>query len=133
MRCEVHIPHPDTGEPVLVTREEIRKHAEADHRVLEAAERYAGRRARWHGRLVRALRQHGDDGTSLGDALRRAAADLVVVYRFDTRDWPHLRAFRYARLAPPRAPNSYGFGTLTEHPYGVEEYAQGGAVRAYSP
>ncbi len=34
---EVRVPHPNTGETVPVTREEIWKHAEADHRVLEAA------------------------------------------------------------------------------------------------
>jgi hypothetical protein len=47
----------------VVTPEEILQHAEADHRVLEAAERYAERQARWHGHLIRALsaarrRQH---------------------------------------------------------------------------
>ncbi len=41
----VRPPHPATGEPVLVTREEILEHAKADHRVLEAAERYPGRQA----------------------------------------------------------------------------------------
>jgi hypothetical protein len=36
----VRVPHPDTGELVLLTREEIIEHAEADGRVLEAAQRY---------------------------------------------------------------------------------------------
>ncbi len=34
---------------------------------------------RWHGRLIRALRPYGDDSTSVGEAVRRAAADLGVV------------------------------------------------------
>ncbi len=38
---EVSMPHPDAGELVLVTREEILQHSEADHQVLEAAERCA--------------------------------------------------------------------------------------------
>ncbi len=63
---EVRVPHPDTGEMVLVTREEIREHAEADHRVLVSADRYAETQARWHGRLIRALRPYSDDSTSVG-------------------------------------------------------------------
>ena len=42
------------------------------------AERYAERQSPWHGRLIHALRTYGDDSTSVGDALRRAAADLGV-------------------------------------------------------
>jgi hypothetical protein len=38
---EVRVSHPDTGEMVLVTREEILEHAGADRRALEAAERYS--------------------------------------------------------------------------------------------
>jgi hypothetical protein len=63
---------------VLVTCEVILEHAEADQRVLEAAERYSVWHAAGHGRLVRALRLCGDDSTSVGDAVRRAAADLAV-------------------------------------------------------
>jgi hypothetical protein len=37
---EVRVTHPGTGELVLVTREEILKHADDDRRVLEAALRY---------------------------------------------------------------------------------------------
>jgi hypothetical protein len=37
--------HPDTGELVLITREDILKHAEADDRALEPADRY-GKRGR---------------------------------------------------------------------------------------
>ncbi len=61
---KVYVPHPDTGESVLVTHEKVREHAEADHRVLEAAERYSARQARWLGRLLRALRPYGDDSTT---------------------------------------------------------------------
>ncbi len=75
---EVHVPHPDTGEMVLVTRQEIREHGEADHRVLEAAAQYTERQMRWHGRLIRALRPYGDDSTSVGDAFRRADADIGI-------------------------------------------------------
>ncbi len=39
----VHVPHPETGELVLVTREEILEHAEADSRVLDADVRYEER------------------------------------------------------------------------------------------
>jgi flavin-dependent dehydrogenase len=46
--------------------------------VLEAAQRYAARQAAWHGRLIRALRPHGDDVTSVGEAVRRAAGGLGV-------------------------------------------------------
>ena len=45
---------------------------------MEAATRYSERQVRWHERLIRALRPHGDDGTSVGDALCRAAADLRI-------------------------------------------------------
>ncbi len=57
---EVRVPHPDTGEMVLVTRQEMPEHGEAAHRVLEAAERYTERQMRWHDRLIRALRPYGD-------------------------------------------------------------------------
>jgi hypothetical protein len=42
---EVRMPHLDTGEMVLVTREELLEHADADHRVLEppSATRRGGR------------------------------------------------------------------------------------------
>jgi hypothetical protein len=33
---EVHVPHRETSEPVLVSREEILEHTEVDGRVLEA-------------------------------------------------------------------------------------------------
>ena len=74
------MPHPDAGELVLVlvTREQIIEHAEADGRVLEAARRYEERQARRHGRLIAALRPYGDRTTSVGDALRRAAQDLGI-------------------------------------------------------
>jgi hypothetical protein len=74
----VRVPHPDTGELVLVTREQILENAEADHQVLEAAERYTERQMRWHGRLIRALRPYGDRSTSVGEAVRRAAQDLGI-------------------------------------------------------
>ena len=45
----VRVPHPDTGELVLVTREEIIEHAEADGRVLEAAQRYEEKQLRYTG------------------------------------------------------------------------------------
>jgi hypothetical protein len=63
---------------VLVTRAEIREHAADDLRVLEAAHRYADQQTRWHSRLIRALERYGDDATSVGDALHRAAADLGI-------------------------------------------------------
>jgi hypothetical protein len=75
---DVSVPHPDTGDLVPVTREEILEHAEADHRGLVAAERYAVRQAAWHGRLIRALRPYGDD-----NHMRRgggAAAGLGLGY-----------------------------------------------------
>ena len=53
---EVRVPHPETGELVLVTREEILEHTEADGRVLEADGRYERRQALWYERLRRALR-----------------------------------------------------------------------------
>ena len=74
----VHVPHPDTGELVLVTREEVIEHAEADGRVLEAARRYEEKQAQRHERLIRALRPYGDRSTSVGDAVRRAASDLGI-------------------------------------------------------
>jgi hypothetical protein len=74
----VRVLHPDTGELVLVTREEIIEHAAADGRVLEAAHSYSGRQACWHSRLIRALEPYGNDSTSVGDALNRAAADLGI-------------------------------------------------------
>jgi hypothetical protein len=74
----VHVPHPDTGELVPVTREEIIEHAEADGRVLEAAERYEEARADWHRRFIRALRPYGDGDTPIPDALDRAASDLGI-------------------------------------------------------
>lgn len=74
----VRVPYPDTGELVLVTREEIIEHADADGRVLEAALRYEERQARSHGRLIAALRPYGDRTTSVDDAMRRAAADLGI-------------------------------------------------------
>ena len=74
----VRVPHPVAGELVLITREEILEHAEADHGVLEAAERYTERQSRWHGRLIRALRPYGNRGMSVGEAVRRAAQDLGI-------------------------------------------------------
>ena len=72
------MPHPDTGELVLVTREEIIEHAEADGRLLEAAQRYAEKQAQRHGRLLAALRPHGNRTTSVGGAVRRASAELGI-------------------------------------------------------
>jgi hypothetical protein len=72
------VPHPDTGEMVLVTRGDILEHAYHDGRVLEAADRYAARQARWHARLIRALRPYGDRSTSVGEAVRPAAQDLGI-------------------------------------------------------
>jgi hypothetical protein len=46
---ETRVPHPETGELVLVTRKEIREHGEADHRVLEAAQRHREQQMRWQG------------------------------------------------------------------------------------
>jgi hypothetical protein len=69
---------PDTGELVLGTREEIVEHAEADRRALEAAQRYEEKQLRWHRRLSAALRPYGDRTTSVGDAVRQAAADLRI-------------------------------------------------------
>jgi hypothetical protein len=63
---------------VLVTREEILKHTDADHRVLEADVRYKNDEARWHGWLIRALRPYGDRSTSVGDAVQRAPQDLGI-------------------------------------------------------
>ena len=63
---------------MLVTREEIIEHAEADGRVLEAAQRYEEKQAQRHGRLIAALRPYGDRTTSIDDAVRRAAADLGI-------------------------------------------------------
>ena len=46
--------------------------------MLKAASTYAGRQARWHGRLMRAIAPYGDDSASVGEALHRAAADLWI-------------------------------------------------------
>ena len=72
------MPHPDTGELVLVTREEILEHADADRRVLDADVRYEEGQASWHRRLIRALQPYGDRSTSVGEAVERAARDLGV-------------------------------------------------------
>jgi hypothetical protein len=40
---DVEVVHPDTGELVLITQDDVLTHAEADDRALEAAERYEGR------------------------------------------------------------------------------------------
>jgi len=71
----VHVPHPDTGDLVLVTREEVARHGADDLRVLNFALRYDEAPMRWHERLIRALRRYGDRGTSVGEVPRRAAAD----------------------------------------------------------
>jgi len=75
---EVRVPHPETGEMVLVTRDDILQHADDNGRVLDAAERYAEKQARWHGRLIRALRPYGDRSTSVGEAVQRTAQDLGI-------------------------------------------------------
>ena len=74
----VRVPHPETGETVVVTREEILEHAEDDGRVLAAAQQYQEGQMRWHSRLIRALRPYGDRSTSVGEAMRRAARDLGI-------------------------------------------------------
>lgn len=51
---------------------------QADGRVLEADRRYEERQARWHARLIRALRPYGDRTTSIGEAMERAARDLGI-------------------------------------------------------
>jgi hypothetical protein len=61
---QVAVPHPETGEMVLVTLEEILEHGDANHWVLAAAERYDEKQAEWHGRV--------------GEAVRRAAGDLGI-------------------------------------------------------
>jgi hypothetical protein len=45
---------------------------------MEAAKQYNGKHLRWHERLIRPLRPYGDRGTSVGDAVRRAASDLGI-------------------------------------------------------
>jgi hypothetical protein len=75
---EVHVPHPETNEMVLVTRDDILEHTDNDGRVLEAAGRYERKQARWDGRLIRALRPYGDRSTSVSEAVRRAALDLGI-------------------------------------------------------
>jgi len=74
----VSVVHPDTGEAVLVTREEILEHDDADRRVLEAAQQYQDQQMRWHRRLSHALQPYGDRNTSVGEAVRRAARDLGI-------------------------------------------------------
>jgi hypothetical protein len=74
----VEVAHPDTGELVFITRDEIREHGADDLRVLEAAQRYADQQASWHSRLLRVLEPYADDRTSVGDALHRAATDLGI-------------------------------------------------------
>jgi hypothetical protein len=74
----VRVPHPDTGEMILVTRDEILEHAKDDARVLDAANGYSERQAAWHGRLIRALQPYGAGSTSVGEAVRRAAQDLGI-------------------------------------------------------
>ena len=44
----------------------------------EAVQRYEEKQLQRHGRLIAALRPYGDRTTSVGDAVRRAAADLGV-------------------------------------------------------
>jgi RHS repeat-associated protein len=61
---ELRVSHPETGELVLVTREEILEHADDGRRMLEAADRYAERETTWHGRLIRALRSWQSAPTS---------------------------------------------------------------------
>jgi hypothetical protein len=75
---EVSVPHPNTGDMVLVTREEILAQAEADLRVMEAAQRYNEKQLQWHRRLVGALGPYGGDTTSIGEAVRRAAQELGI-------------------------------------------------------
>lgn len=75
---EVHVPHPETGELVLVTRAEIREHGADDLRVLEAAYRYSDQQVGWHSCLIRSLEPYAEDGMSVGDVLNRAAADLGI-------------------------------------------------------
>lgn len=75
---EVRLRHPETGELVLVTREDILEHTEVDGRVGEADGRYEWRQARWYDRLRHALRPHGDRSTSVGEAVERAAQDLGI-------------------------------------------------------
>jgi hypothetical protein len=75
---EVEVPHPETSEMVLVTRDDILEHADNDGRVLEAAGCYEAKQARWQSRLIRALRPYGDRNTSVGEAVRRAALDLGI-------------------------------------------------------
>ena len=70
--------HPKNGEKVLVTRQEILEHAEADGRVLDADVRYEKEQARWHGRLIHALRPYEDRSTSVGEAVERAARDQAL-------------------------------------------------------
>jgi hypothetical protein len=43
---------------------------------MHGTPRRTARQAARHGRLIRALRPHGDDSTSVGEAVRRAAAEL---------------------------------------------------------
>jgi len=66
---DVRVPHPDTREQVPVTRQDSLQHAEADHRVLQAAERCVERRAAWRGRLIRALRPYVARHTSAAAVL----------------------------------------------------------------
>jgi len=44
------------------------------HRVLEANEEHAAKQARWHGRLMRALRQTATAATFVVEAVRRRGA-----------------------------------------------------------
>jgi hypothetical protein len=76
--CDVQVVHPDTGELVVVTRDDILAHAEADQPVLEAAERFEEARADGLRRFRAALQPYGGPNTPVLDALHRAAADMGI-------------------------------------------------------
>ena len=99
------IRRPPVRRPVLVTREEVLEHADADRRELEAADSYQERQADWRGRLIRALRPYGDRSTSVGQAVERAARDLGV-----ERDGRSFEEFAGLVVAAAEAPNGSAAG-----------------------
>jgi len=59
---------------VVVTREKIKEHAEADLRVLLDARRYADRTLGYHARVMRVLEPYfGNEHATVADAARAAA------------------------------------------------------------
>jgi hypothetical protein len=71
----VQLVDPRIGKPVLVTREEIRDHAETDLAVMLAAHEYADQQLQYHARAQRLLEPYARDGMKVGDVVLAAARE----------------------------------------------------------